>query len=405
MRISTNQMTSAGVRQMLLRQEELQYTQLQLATQKRVLKPSDDPVASTTISFLQTEIAQMEQFNKNGDMAKASNTLEESVLASATDIMFRLRGLMVELGNGLYTKDDLKSITTEMQIRLDELMGLANTRNAGGDYLFAGSQVKVKPFIRDATGAYQYNGDQDQRMLRISSGVVVAVSDPGFDVFVNIKNGNGKFTTASNPANTGTGLIDPGSYQAPPEFLAEPYTITFGVDAGGNPTYTVIGDVSAAVIVPATLWQEGDSISFNGVSTQIKGQPATGDQFHVAGSQSQDIFTSIQQVIDAVDSFDGSASGRASFLNRLNSVQNTMERSMQNIDVIRGRLGSRLNAGDSEYNSNLALLVTSKTALSGVQDLDVVEASTRFSQQLVILEAAQASFVRVQDLNLFNFLG
>ena len=94
MRISTSQITSAGIRQMLLRQAEIQHTQLQLSTQLRVLKPSDDPVAATAISALTSEIAQLEQYNKNGDAAKASNELEETILTSATDILFRIRELL-----------------------------------------------------------------------------------------------------------------------------------------------------------------------------------------------------------------------------------------------------------------------------------------------------------------------
>lgn len=404
MRISTSQLTNAGVREMLLRQAELQQTQLQLATQKRVLKPSDDPVAATSISFLQTEISQLEQFNANGDLAESSNELEESILSSMTDILFRIRSLLVDFGNGTYGEDELDSVAVEMNERLGELLGLGNTQNANGDYIFSGSKVKVQPFTRDSAGNYVYNGDQSQRLLRISSGVVTGVSDPGFDVFMNTKNGNGKFTTASNAANTGSGLISPGSYQAPPNFLAEPYTITFGVDLNGDTTYTVTGDVSAGVIVPATVWQEGDEITFNGISTQIIGNPAVGDTFNIAPSTSEDIFTTIQQVVDAVDSFTDGDAGRAQFLNVVNRAQESLDRHMQNIDIVRGKVGSRLNAIDSENNSNLALLVTSKATLSDVQDLDVVEASTRFSQQLVVLEAAQASFVRVQGLNLFNFL-
>ncbi|MCW9018442.1 MAG: flagellin, partial [Kangiellaceae bacterium] len=226
----------------------------------------------------------------------------------------------------------------------------------------------------------------------------------GFEVFTDVKNGNGKFIAGSNAANTGGGIISPGSYQAPPNFLAEPYTITFGTDINGNTTYTVTGDVSATTIVPATVWQEGDQISFNGITTEVSGTPLSGDQFHISPSTSEDLFSTIQLAIDAVESFADSESGRARFLNTVNRVQETMNNHMQNVDIVRGKIGSRLNAIDSETNSNLSLLVTSRSALSDIQDLDVVEASTRFSQQLVVLEAAQASFVRVQGLNLFNFI-
>ncbi len=404
MRISTTQMTNAGVREMLLRQAELQYTQLQLSTQKRVLKPSDDPVAATSINFLRTEIAQIEQFNMNGGLAKSGNELEEGVLASMTNILFRVKELSVSLGNGTYSSLELDSVKAEMEERLQELLGLANTKNANGDYLFSGSLVKSQPFTQDGTGTVFYNGDQGQRLLRISSGVVVPQSDSGFEAFVDVKNGNGKFITGSNSANTGDGIILPGSYTAPPDFLAEPYDISFATGGGGQLEYTVTGRTSGTVVAGPTVFQDGIGITFNGVQTTITGNPLAGDLFTVDPSSSQDIFTTVQSMIDAVDNLVDTNPGRAEMLNIIGAQQASLDRSMQNIDVVRGRVGSRLAAVESETSTNLSLLVTSRSALSDVEDLDIVEASTRLSQQLVVLEAAQASFVRVQDLNLFNFL-
>ncbi len=404
MRISTGQITSAGVRQMLLRQAEVQYTQLQLATQLRVLKPSDDPVAATMISALNIEISQLEQYNRNADAAKSSNELEEIVLQSTTELLFRVRELTVSLGNVTYDGNALDNISVELQERLQEAVGLANTQNANGDYLFSGSQVKIQTFSQDASGNYIYNGDQSQRLLRVSSGVVEPTSDSGFDVFVNIPTGNGKFSVGSNVANTGTATISPGSYQAPPNFLAEAYSITFGANVAGETTYTVTGDTTAGVIVPATVYQSDQAISFNGVSVTIKGEPANGDVLNIAPSIKQDIFTTLQSGIDAINSFVDSPAGRASFQNVLTNLQESLDNGMQNIDLTRGKIGGRLNAIDSEINTNLSLLITSKESLSDVRDLDVVEASVRFSQQLTVLEAAQASFVRIQNLSLFNFL-
>ena len=404
MRISTTQMTNAGVREMLLRQAELQYTQLQLSTQKRVLKPSDDPVAATSINFLRTEIAQIEQFNMNGGLAKSGNELEEGVLASMTNILFRVKELSVSLGNGTYSSLELDSVKAEMEERLQELLGLANTKNANGDYLFSGSLVKSQPFTQDGTGTVFYNGDQGQRLLRISSGVVVPQSDSGFEAFVDVKNGNGKFITGSSPGNTGDGIILPGSYTAPPDFLAEPYDISFATGGGGQLEYTVTGRTSGTVVAGPTVFQDGIGITFNGVQTTITGNPLAGDIFTVDPSSSQDIFTTVQSMIDAVDNLVDTNPGRAEMLNIIGAQQASLDRSMQNIDVVRGRVGSRLAAVESETSTNLSLLVTSRSALSDVEDLDIVEASTRLSQQLVVLEAAQASFVRVQDLNLFNFL-
>jgi flagellar hook-associated protein 3 FlgL len=406
MRMSTSQITNSGVREMLQRQAEIQHTQLQLSTQKRILKPSDDPVAASAISSISAEISQLEQFNKNADAAKANNELEEGVLSSVNDSLFRIRELMVSLGNGTYGEQEFDSIGVELKEGLKQILGLSNTQNANGNYLFSGGQVKVQSFSQDAAGNISYNGDQSQRMLRVSSGVVEPVSDSGFDVFQNIKNGNGNFSVASDSANTGGAIISSGSYQAPPNFVAEPYSITFADDGFGNTSYTVTGDTSGTTVVAATPYVEGADINFNGITVAVSGTPdqLRPDVLNIAPSQSESVFSVIQSAIAGIENFTESESGRAAFINILTTAQESLDRNMINIDLSRGKIGSRLNVIESEVDTNLSLLISNKTSLSDIEDLDIVEASTRFSQQLVVLEAAQASFVRVQGLSLFNFI-
>ena len=404
MRISFQQMTNAGVRELLLRQADVQKTQLQLATQKRVLKPSDDPVAATAITFLKAEIEQLEQFNRNSDAALSNNQLEETALGTVTNILFRIQELSVSAGNGVYTGSQLEAIKIELQERFDEVLGQANTQDAKGDFVFAGSIVKSKPYTIDALGNVVYNGDQNQRNLRISSGASVAISDAGFDVFSNVKNGNGTFYTTADIANAGSGVITRGGYNGASQFLAEPYDVTFALNGLGQLEYTVTGRNSATVEAGPALYQDGSDINFQGVQIKVSGSPQAGDSFAVEPSQSEDVFTTIQGMINALDTFVESDKGRADLRNVLESTQATLERHIDNIDGVRAKVGARLNAIDTEYGSNLSLLVTSKSSLSDVEDLDVVEASTRLSEQLIVLEAAQASFVRVRDLNLFNFL-
>ncbi|MCG6863993.1 MAG: flagellar hook-associated protein 3, partial [Thiogranum sp.] len=66
--------------------------------------------------------------------------------------------------------------------------------------------------------------------------------------------------------------------------------------------------------------------------------------------------------------------------------------------------GARLNAIDSQATINGALLEQLNATRSNIEDIDYAEAASRLSQQSVTLQAAQQAFVRVQNLNLFNFL-
>ena len=52
----------------------------------------------------------------------------------------------------------------------------------------------------------------------------------------------------------------------------------------------------------------------------------------------------------------------------------------------------------------LAQDITLRETLSDLRDVNVAEAASRLAQQSTALEAAQASFVRLQGLSLFNYL-
>ncbi|MGB5729305.1 MAG: flagellin, partial [Thiogranum sp.] len=81
-----------------------------------------------------------------------------------------------------------------------------------------------------------------------------------------------------------------------------------------------------------------------------------------------------------------------------------MDTVMDHLLGFRATAGARLNALESQEDINGALLVQLEQTRSTIEDLDYAEAATRLSQESVILQAAQQSFVKVQNLNLFNFL-
>lgn len=86
--------------------------------------------------------------------------------------------------------------------------------------------------------------------------------------------------------------------------------------------------------------------------------------------------------------------------NSLDQIDNAMEHLLQ----IRASVGARLNAIDSQREINDSLLLRLQETRSAIEDLDYAEAASRFSRESVTLQAAQQAFVRVQNLNIFNFL-
>lgn len=186
MRVSTNQMQTSGTNAMLDRYSELSRTQEQLSTGLRITKPSDDPVGFTQILPLREAIAVNEQYNRNSDAAEARLKLEDSTLGSAIDIMIRVNELSIQANSNTISADGRSMIAEEIEQNLATLMGLANSRDSSGEYIFAGDDVTTQPFTEAPAGTFNYNGDNGQRNLQIGSTRQIAVGDPGDDVFVNL---------------------------------------------------------------------------------------------------------------------------------------------------------------------------------------------------------------------------
>ena len=184
MRFSFLQGFNQGVVNMLRIQEQTFVTQNQVSTGRRILTPADDPVASAQLIQLAQERAQLSQFSKNTDTAENRLKSEEVRLDSISDILVRARELTIQAGNtGVLTLATRQIIALELASRLEELVGIANTRDASGEYIFSGFQGDTKPFVENADGSFTYQGDDGQRALKVSGGTKVPISDSGRDIF------------------------------------------------------------------------------------------------------------------------------------------------------------------------------------------------------------------------------
>ncbi|MBT6274614.1 MAG: hypothetical protein HOI95_10830 [Chromatiales bacterium] len=140
------------------------------------------------------------------------------------------------------------------------------------------------------------------------------------------------------------------------------------------------------------------AITFNGIQTAIGGTPEHGDTFTVAPSANQDVFATLDNLVNTL------STGGVTLQNGLNRALTDIDQGIENLVRVRTEVGARFNTIDTQENVNADFTVELKTSLSALQDLDYTEAATRMNQQLLTLQAAQQAFVRVQGLSLFNFI-
>jgi flagellar hook-associated protein 3 FlgL len=427
MRISTNMIFELGSTKISDLQSILAKTQQQLSTQRRILTPADDPVASATALGITQSLSINDQFATNRQNAKNALSQQESILQSVTSLYQDVKTLVVNAGNGAMEDTQRQFLAAELRGRFDELMGLANSRDGTGNFMFGGYQISSQPFSEIPTGA-QYSGDQGRRMLQIGASRQIALNDSGSSVFEKIKTGNGKFLAAANASNTGSGIVGTGAVVDGAALTGHNYSVEFTVVPSGvsfspdtttftvkdestglymDPalgTFSVAGPLPAAPLGPRIPYVSGQAINFDGMQLDVKGAPADGDVFTANPSSNQDIFTTLKDLLTTLSTNGSGATGQANLTNGLNAANNNIDNALGALLEVRASVGTRLKEIDVLDSTGDDLNIQYTEALHQLQDIDLAEVISNFTQQQITLEAAQKSFMQVSRLSLFNYI-
>ena len=343
MRISTSWNHQLGVNAILDQQSKLSETQMKLSTGKRILTPSEDPAAAVRLLDLDQVTKQTEQYQDNIAMARQRLTLEETNIQDVVDTLFRIRTLTVQGLNDTNTQPDRAAIAAELDQLNEHMLGIANTKNANGEYIFAGYATGTLPYSRgpafeplkaaDGTNintpsiySYPYAGDRNQRDIQIGPSRQVADGNFGEQVF-----GKNLIPADIDPNDT-TKLLDPTKT---PENLFE-----------------IVSKISALLKADVP-----------------------------------------DKEVDQVK-----------HLNALEEGLGQLDQRLETAVTVQTTVGARMNALDRQESTNADYILDMKTVTSEIGDLDYAEAISQFNLQNVSLQAAQQAYTRVQNLSLFNYL-
>lgn len=390
----------------------LQNTQLQLSSGKRVLTPSDDPVASTRILQINQDLELVGQYQRNIDLLENRLRQEDDLLGGINDIIIRLRELTIQAGDGSQNKDDKLFLAAEIKERLSQLAGMMNSQDPSGEYVFAGFQGGTKPFHQDESGHYEYFGDEGQRSLQIDTSVIIPSSDNGKSIFVNIKASEKTFFTEANPKNTAdpasiitTGqIVDQDAYDAfyPQDMKIQFNAVTAIVPNG--PNFSIIEPTTGKVLFNPQPYNSGQPIVANGVQFEIIGAPSPGDTFFVESTQKQSLLTTVEKLIYGLEHYQDNSTGRQVLTGVLDDTLANLDNAQTSLLETRGKIGARLNTVDTTREMHLDVELLTREILSELQDVDFAEASSQLSLESTILQAAFSSFSRIANLSLFDRL-
>lgn len=416
MRISTIQAFNNGVRGMQDNYSAVTRTQEQVNSGKRLLSPADDPVASVRLLQLGQEASKLNQYKDNLTAATNSLAQEEGILNSVNNVLQRVREITLEAGNGALDSAARNALAQELKEREGELYGLMNSQNARGEYLFAGYRSDTQPFVKNPDGSYNYAGDEGQRLIQIGSAKSIAINDSGKSLFVDVANVN-RVDTAAYGTNTGDARISLGVVENKSHFDNEfvpngGVNIVIGVDASDYEIVDVDGNpltppVSGALEINAS---GGYEIRHAGVVVTLDGELAAGDSFSVSprpmtdSGEKRSVLDTVRLLRQTLESTDDSNEQKLQRRDMLSISLQNIDNAMNTVLGVQTSVGARMNVIDSTGLENDEAALINTTVRSGLEDLDYAEALSRLSMESIVLQAAQQSFVKINSLNLFNFL-
>lgn len=427
MRISTSQLFQSGVSAMQRAQSDLNHTSLQMATGRRILTPSDDPGGATLSVKLQAAVSSVEQYQRNVDIATPRLQQEEAQTVAAENLLQRARELVLSGNNDTYSAEDRRTFANEIRQLRGDLLDIANTKDANGEYLFAGTRSHTTPFVAGEDGRISYVGAQGEGAVRevdITDTRRLATGDQGAYVFMEIPERSGLLTEAVPAATNSANLDVPGvsievdvaDIDESLSSAGETFIIHFKDDGLGNLEYQVedteghaIQDADGALI--GGPYVPNEPIEFGGRRVTLKvptttppTEPAFDDKIISRPVAQVSIFKTLEDIADALESAATDEEGRELLREASSIAVSNIDAGLERLNEVRSSVGLRINVLETQTALNDQRLVNLNTTLSEVQDLDYVEAISRFKLQEVVMQAAQQTYVQVTRLSLFDFL-
>jgi flagellar hook-associated protein 3 FlgL len=157
----------------------------QLSSGKRVLYPSDDPLAASQAVMISQSMSENSQYALARTFARQNISMEETVLRSAADGIKDMKTLIVNAGDGTISDNDRDSLATQLQGLKDQLLSQANSTDGNGRFIFAGFANDKAPFVEQG-GKVVYQGSNSAIEQKVDANRTMTVGHTGSSIFMSL---------------------------------------------------------------------------------------------------------------------------------------------------------------------------------------------------------------------------
>lgn len=238
MRVSSSQTSSIMLQSIDHSSQQMGKLMTQMASGKRVLVPSDDPIASTRVTQLNQQESAIDQYQENITTASGSMSQQETVLGTVSDSLLAVRDDLVQAGNGTNDAEALNSFGSEIESLNESMVAALNYSDGDGHYMFSGTASDQQTITQDADGNYVYNGNEEHRTATVSNGVEIDTNVSAGEMFFSGSDGSDIFNQLNDLA---TMLQDPNVDPSDPNVQA---SISSAIDSVDQAIDQVSGGIS-----------------------------------------------------------------------------------------------------------------------------------------------------------------
>lgn len=349
---------------------KVQVAQTQIATGKRVLKPSDDPIAIAKSTNLRALLRDNEQYQRNIDDALGWLETTELAVSSMLEVITEIKEIAVDGASDTKDASERATLAAQVDTLIERLIDSANTIY-DGRFVFAGTYTLTTPYSLQ----YSVSGEAvvftDGQWLELGNARIVSgsvtVTDGGATTFVEgtdyeIDYDSGRIRRlAGGSMNPGVG-----------------YVISYDTETTSQ----------VELMVPDT---QGD---LNREIAEGVYEPVNVGGEEVLNS-SVDIFSLFIDVKNSLFRNDGTAVNQA--LDKIDSAVNQVSSSLGMIGATRRGFDLARAKLDTE-NTNF------KALISSLEDIDLAEVMVRFEAERTAYEAALAASATMLNTSLLDFL-
>ncbi|ATM86307.1 flagellar hook-associated protein FlgL [Yersinia massiliensis] len=184
MRLSTSMIYQQNMQGVTNAQSLWMQSGQQLSTGKRVVNPSDDPMAASQAVMVSQAQSENNQYTLARSFARNELSQETKTLEQVTSTIQSIQSIIISAKTDILSDDDRASYATQLQGLKDQLLNQANSTNGNGRYTFAAFKSDKPPFVVSATGEVTYQGGDVTIEQKVDASRSMTVGHTGTSVFM-----------------------------------------------------------------------------------------------------------------------------------------------------------------------------------------------------------------------------